>query len=145
QKECAILILAVSGFLCGQLILLGHEPFGRYAAGYNHVDAIKAELTPQTTLYTVGRYEQSLPFYLQRTMTLVAHMDEMEFGLQQEPQLWIPTVEAFAVKWTADRADNKKDIAIINPDMFPGLQQRGLPMRVIAQDPRRVIVTNDVK
>jgi 4-amino-4-deoxy-L-arabinose transferase-like glycosyltransferase len=145
QKEWAILALAVSWFVGGQLILLGHDPLGRYASGYVHVAAIEAELTPQTTLYAVGRYEQSLPFYLKQTMTLVENADEMDFGLQQEPQRWIPTVDAFVVKWTADRANNKKDIAIMRNDIFSALQKRGVPMRIIAQDPRRVIVTNEVK
>ena len=145
QKEAALVILAVSGFLCTLFIQLGHEPFGRYASGYDHVAAIKAELTPQTTFYTVGRYEQSLPFYLQRTMTMVAHMDELEFGLQQEPQLWIPNLDDFVAKWTADHASNKKDMAIVSNIIYTDLQKRGVPMRVIGQDPRRVIVTNDVK
>jgi 4-amino-4-deoxy-L-arabinose transferase-like glycosyltransferase len=145
QKEWAIVALAVSGFIGGQLLLLGHDPLGRYASGYIHIAAIEAELTPQTTLYAVGRYEQSLPFYLKRTMTLVENADEMEFGLQHEPQLWIPTVDAFVAKWTADRADHKKDIAIMRNDIFSALQKRNVPMRVIAQDQRRVIVTNEDK
>jgi 4-amino-4-deoxy-L-arabinose transferase-like glycosyltransferase len=145
QKEWAIVALAVSSFLFGQLITIGHDSLGRYSAGYNHVAAIKAEMTPQTTFYLVGRYEQSLPFYLQRTMTLVAHKDEMEFGIDQEPHLWMPTVDAFIQKWNADRAGGKKDIAIMHVDLYPKLQAQGVPMRLIAQDPRRVIVTNDVK
>lgn len=145
QKEWAIVILAISGFLCGQFLLLGHEPFGRYAAGVNHVAAIKSEMTPQTTLYSVGRYEQVLPFYLQRTLTLVNFEDEMGFGLQQEPQLWIPSIDAFIVKWTADHDNGQKDIAILRNDVFVSMQKRGVPMRVIGQDPRRIIVTNGVK
>jgi 4-amino-4-deoxy-L-arabinose transferase-like glycosyltransferase len=144
QKEWAIVVLSISGFIFTMLILLGHDPFGRYASGYNDVAAIKAELTPQTTIYSVGRYEQSLPFYLQRTVTLVAHMDEMEFGLKQEPQLWIPSIDTFIQKWTADHNNHKKDIAILHTDIYPVLQKQGVPMHVIAQDPRRVIVTNDV-
>jgi 4-amino-4-deoxy-L-arabinose transferase-like glycosyltransferase len=145
QKQWAIVILAISGFCFEQLILLGHDTLGRYASGYVHVPAIKAELTPQTTLFAVGRYEQSLPFYLQRTMTLVENADEMAFGLQQEPQLWIPTVDGFVARWTADHDSNKKDIAIMRNDIYSSLQKRGVPMRIIAKDPRRVIVANDAK
>jgi hypothetical protein len=90
----------------------------------------------------VGKYEQALPFYLRRTMTMVQHMDELEFGIGQQPQLWIPTIDAFVVKWTADHAAGKKDIAIIRPENYRELEQRGVPMRVIGQDPRRVVVTN---
>jgi hypothetical protein len=33
-------------------------------------------------------------------------------------------------------------MAIIEPDLYPRLQQLGLPMRVIGRDPRRIIVSN---
>lgn len=142
QKEWAIVALAASGFVGGQLLMYGHDPQGRYSAGIDLVPAINAEMTPQTTLYVVGKYEQALPFYLRRTMTMVQHMDELEFGLGQEPQLWIPTIDAFVTKWTANHAAGKKDIAIIRPENYRELEQRGVPMRIIGQDPRRVVVTN---
>ncbi|WP_211474047.1 glycosyltransferase family 39 protein [Collimonas humicola] len=142
QKEWAIVALAAAGFIGGQLLMYGHDPQGRYSAGIDLVPAINAEMTPQTTLYVVDKYEQSLPFYLRRTMTMVKHMDELEFGLGQEPQLWIPTIEAFVVKWNADAAGGKKDIAIIRPEKYKEMAEQGVPMRVIGQDPRRVVVTN---
>jgi 4-amino-4-deoxy-L-arabinose transferase-like glycosyltransferase len=144
HKDWAIIALAATGFLSGQAMMLGHEPLGRYSAGLLHVPAIEAELTPQTPIYAVGRYEQALPFYLRRTMILVANADEMAFGLEQEPQLWVPQREAFIAKWTADHAAGKKALAILRPDIFSELQTISVPMRVIAQDPRRIIVTNDV-
>jgi 4-amino-4-deoxy-L-arabinose transferase-like glycosyltransferase len=142
NKDGAVILLAVVGFLAGQIVIVGHNPQGRYSAGVDHLPAIRAELTPDTQMYLVGRYEQALPFYLQRTMTLVAHTDEMEFGLQQEPQLWIPTIEAFAERWKADDATGKKEMAIVSPELYPQLQQLNLKMRVIGSDPRRVIVSN---
>ena len=142
NKDGAVVMLAVAGFLAGQIVIVGHDPQGRYSAGVDHLPAIRAALTPDTRMYLVGRYEQALPFYLQRTMTLVAHTDEMEFGLQQEPQLWIPTVEAFAERWKADDAAGKKEMAIVAPEMYPQLQQLGLKMHVIGKDPRRIIVDN---
>jgi hypothetical protein len=142
NKDGAIILLAAAGFLAGQIVIVGHDPQGRYSAGVDHLPAIQASLTPDTHLYLVGRYEQALPFYLRRTMTLVAHTDEMEFGLQQEPQLWIPTVEAFAQRWKADDAAGKKEMAFVHPELFPRLQELGLKMRVIGRDPRRVIVDN---
>lgn len=144
-RDWSLVVLAATGFVSGQLLMLGHEPLGRYKAGLDHVPAIAAELTPQTPIYAVRVYEQSLPFYLRRTMTLVEHADEMEFGIGQEPQLWIPTRAAFIAKWNAMHARGKKAIAIINPDFFNDLQKQGMAMRVIAQDPRRIIVTDDIK
>ncbi|MDP5007920.1 MAG: glycosyltransferase family 39 protein, partial [Glaciimonas sp.] len=63
QKEWAIVALAVSGFIGGQVLIYGHDAQGRYSAGIDMVPAIKAELTPDTQMFVVGKYEQSLPFY----------------------------------------------------------------------------------
>jgi len=143
NKDLAMVCLAAGAFISGQLLMLGHDPQGRYSAGIDYVPALQAELTPETPMYLVGRYEQALPFYLQRTMTLVRHADEMEFGLKQEPQLWLPTVDAFVAQWVADHTAGKKDIAIMDPAIYADLKQRGIPMRLIGQDPRRVIVANN--
>jgi len=145
QNEWSIVALGASGFLCMQVLMLGHEPLGTYAAGTIHLPALQAELNEQTPLYAVGQYEQVLPFYLRRTVTLVQHADEMAFGLAQQPELWLPTVDAFVAKWTADRAAGRKSVAIINPAIYDSLLKQGVPMRVIAQDPRRVIVANAPK
>ncbi len=144
RTQWALVTLAATGFLSAQSLMLGHEPLGRYAAGVDLVPAIEAELTPQTPIYAVGRYNQTLPFYLRRTMILVEQADEMAFGLQQEPQLWIPTRDAFVAQWNADHASGKKALAILHPDIYADLQQRGVPMRVVTSDPRRVVVTDDV-
>jgi len=143
QKDLAMVFLAAGTFIAGQVLMLGHDPQGRYSAGVDYVPVLQAELTPETPMYLVGRYEQALPFYLQRTMTLVRHADEMEFGLKQEPQLWLPTIDAFVAQWAADHAAGKKDIAIMDPSVYADLKLRGIPMRLIGQDPRRVIVANN--
>src|SRR3569832_1150654 len=132
QREWAILVLAATGFVGGQLAMLGHEPLGRYAAGALHVQALEAELTPQTPLYAVGRYVLVLFFYLQRTLTLVEHADELEFGLEQEPQLWIPKRADFIKKWSAASAAGKKSDAILNPDVFAVFLLFGVSLRFFA-------------
>jgi len=137
----SVIALAVSGFIGGQLLMLGYEPHGRYRAGLALVAAIAPELAPGTPLYSVGLYEQTLPFYLRRTMTLVQHPDELEFGLSQEPQLWLPKLDTFIEKWQ----HAPKAIAVTRPAIYEQLKQRGVPMRVIAQDPQRVVITNDLK
>ena len=134
----ATLALSVAGFAAVQLLLLGAEPHGRTRSGIALVPAIAAELTPATPLYAVGLYDQTLPFYLRRTMTLVAHADELEFGLQQQPELWLPTREAFVARWRA----GPKAVAITRPEIYAEMQAQGVPMRLLARDERRVAVTN---
>ena len=135
----ATMALAAGGFFGTAAIMLGTEPYGQYRAGYLMVPAITAELTPQTTLYTIGTYEQSLPFYLRRTMINVGETnDELDFGLKQEPELGVKDIDAFIPRWSVPQ----KAVAIMRPKDYAELQQRGVKMRVIVQDPRRVVVTN---
>ena len=134
----ATIALAIAGFATVQLLMLGAEPHGRTRSGIGLVPAIAAELTPAMPLYAVGLYDQTLPFYLRRTMTLVAHADELEFGLQQEPALWLPTMDLFIERWRA----GPKAVAVTRPEIFQQLLAQGVPMRVIAQDARRVAISN---
>ena len=142
KKDTALISLAVSGFLAGQILMLGYEPWGQYRAGLQYVKAIQAELTPDTPLYSVGQYEQCLPFYLQRTMTLVEFPDELSFGLEQQPELWIAKREDFVKKWRADTEKGIASIAIIRASIYEDFLKDALPMRVIGQDTKRVIVSN---
>ena len=141
----AVVAVSIAGYCVIQALMLGHDPLGRYAAGIDHVRAVEAELTPTTVIYAVDRYEQALPFYLRRTMTMVSHKDELEFGLQQQPELWLPTIDAFLDEWLAGHAAGRNAIALMPPATFDELTRRGVPMRVLGRDPRRVIVSNQFK
>ncbi|MES2072390.1 MAG: glycosyltransferase family 39 protein [Pseudomonadota bacterium] len=145
RRDWAVISLAVAGFMAGQTLMLGYEPWGYYRAGLLHLKAIQAELKPDTPLYSVGQYEQCLPFYLGRTLTLVEFPDELAFGLEQEPNLWIPKRSDFIQKWRADSASGKFAIAILRVDIYEDMLKQAVPMRVIGQDPRRVIVANQTK
>jgi 4-amino-4-deoxy-L-arabinose transferase-like glycosyltransferase len=142
QRDLAVIALAVAGFGTTHLMLAGFEPIGQARAGVRMVPAIQAALTPQSTIYSVGIYEQSLTFYLQRPVVLVDYLDEFSFGLEQQPQLAIPTVDAFLVQWRAHAAAGIKDIAIIRADLAAKLQQDGVPVRIIAADARRTVIAN---
>lgn len=142
HKDSALIVMAVSGFIAGQILMLGYEPWGQYRAGLQHVKAIQAELTPDTPLYSVGQYEQCLPFYLGRTLTLVEFPDELAFGLEQQPELWIPKREDFVKKWREDSVNGKASIAIINGAIYKDFLKQNVPMRIIGQDTKRVIVSN---
>lgn len=143
HKDLAIITLAVTTFISSQLLMFGYEPKGQYAAGIHYIQTLKTELKHNTTIYFVGCYEQALPFYLNRTITMVQDSNELTFGLKQEPHLWLPTIEKFITQWMNDRTIGKKDIAIIDPIIYANLYQRALPMRILNQDTRRIVVTND--
>lgn len=144
-RTWALTVLAAAGFLAGQALMLGHESLGRDKAGVAYLAAIRSEITPQMPLYAVGQYEYALPFYLGRTLTMVHRAeDAMLLDLERRPHLWIARLDTFVATWEAQRARGIKAIAFVRPDIYADLQRRGVPMRVIGQDARRVIVTNDV-
>jgi 4-amino-4-deoxy-L-arabinose transferase-like glycosyltransferase len=145
QRDLAVLALAVAGFAMTELVFAGLDPVGQVRAGVDLLPAIRAELKPDTRIFAVATYEQSLTFYLGRSVTLVDYRDEFDFGLDQQPALAIPTVPAFVAQWTQDAAAGVRDVAIIRADIYNDLKQKGVPMRVVAADSRRTVIANDSK
>jgi 4-amino-4-deoxy-L-arabinose transferase-like glycosyltransferase len=87
-------------------------------------------------LYSVGTYDQSLTFYLQRTVTLVGYRGELDYGLRKTPDAEIGDVAEFLRRWSAQR----RAFAVMEKSMFDDLNARGVPMRLIAQNVTRVLV-----
>ncbi|MBI5917933.1 MAG: glycosyltransferase family 39 protein [Nitrosomonadales bacterium] len=137
RKPLAMVVLAIGTLLATQIVICGHNTVARERSSVHIADAIRAEVKPDVPFYSVLMYEQTLPFYLKRTFTLVQYQDEMAFGILQEPQRWIPTIEQFAPIWR----DKGEALAIMPAYLYPQLQQRGLPMRVIFEDYQFVVVS----
>lgn len=140
NKDVAIFAMAIGAYLGGQVVFIGHDQWGKYSAGVYHLPAIQAELKADTPIFAVGRYEQSLPFYLRRTTILVEHPDEMEFGVGIQPELWIPKRADFILKWRAMHAKGEKAVAFLNPTVYKTMQDEAVPMKLIGEDPKRIIV-----
>ena len=85
--------------------------------------------------YSVGTYDQSLTFYLRRTVTLVAYRGELDYGLKRTPDAAIAEVEEFIPRWTSQPSG----FAVMEKSMFDDLESRGVPMRLIGQDYNRVL------
>ncbi|WP_295995379.1 glycosyltransferase family 39 protein [Rugamonas sp.] len=142
RRDATVLTLACAGFIATQLILAGNEPYGKMRSGRALAHAMRAELGPDTKLYSVATYDQALTFYARHTAILVDYTDEFRFGLEQQPELALPTIDAFVAQWRADAQHGVKDLAIIEADNYRKLQAQGVPMRVVTEDPRRMVVAN---
>jgi 4-amino-4-deoxy-L-arabinose transferase-like glycosyltransferase len=134
----SVVAYALAMFLCITVALRAHEAMGRPSSGVDLVPAIDAVLTPDMPLYSVRVLDHTLPFYLRRTTIMVEHPDELQFGVNQEPQKWIPTVDGFIARWQ----DGPRAVAIMAPETYTALAARGVPMHRIAGDRRRVAVAN---
>jgi 4-amino-4-deoxy-L-arabinose transferase-like glycosyltransferase len=136
RKTFAVLALAVASFLAGLGAVVGHESLSRSNSAYHIAMQVKPLIRADVPFYGVHMYDQTLTFYLQRTITLVHYRDEFSFGEDHEPSLWIPTEDEFRLRWSADR----DAFAIMEADTYRDLLQTGLPITEVARDTRRVIV-----
>jgi 4-amino-4-deoxy-L-arabinose transferase-like glycosyltransferase len=132
-----VVALGLSTLIAGQLALLGHDSLSPASSAAHLTRQIQPYLKPGAPFYSVGMYEQTLPYYIKRTVILVNYQDEMAFGIAQEPGKWLPTYAAFEAAWRK----TPYALAIMDPDTFNEFQTKGLPMREIARDTRRVVVT----
>jgi hypothetical protein len=87
-------------------------------------------------LYSVATYDQSLTFYLRRTVTLVAYRGELDYGLRKEPAAEITEVAEFLRRWSSPT----RAYAVMEKSMFDSLKSRDVPMRVVARTANRVLV-----
>lgn len=129
----AVNIAMLVGFSVG---IQQFQILGRTASARDVVAAIRPWLHPGQPFYSVGTYEQTLPFYLDRTVTVVAYQGELHFGIEQDPARWVPTYADFARRWEADR----RPLALLPPSVLPSLQALHLPMTVIYRSSRFVVI-----
>jgi Aminoarabinose transferase C-terminal domain/Dolichyl-phosphate-mannose-protein mannosyltransferase len=134
--EKAVLATAFGTLLGLSVLLYGAEALSSTRSGYTLSQHIAPLLRPSTRLFSVSGYDQTLPFYLQRRMTLVNYRGELDFGLSQEPELAIDTIEAFVRIWR-----NESDaIAVMPPALYNELLNQGLPMQLITRQAKLVAI-----
>ena len=138
QQTHSIVVYALAMFCGTTVALVGHETLGRSISGVDLVPPMRAVLTPEMPIYGVKLLDHTLPFYLGRTLVMVAEPDELEYGTQQEPQKWLPSLAAFRERWLA----GPRALAVMSPDTYAELQGQALPMSIVAQDARRVVAAN---
>ena len=136
KKPAAVLVIAMASLLAAQIGVSGYNTVARERSAKHIAEAIRSEVKPDIPFYSVLTYEQTLPFYLKRTFTLVQYQDEMGFGIKQEPWRWVPTLADFAHVWAAQ----PEALAIMPVQVYPVLQQMGLHMKIIFQDTQHMVV-----
>jgi hypothetical protein len=131
--------LGAAWLLLGTIAGSGHDVFGTQSSGVRLVPAVKAamaKLPPDTPFYSIAKLDHTMPFYLGHTMIMVGEADELTFGVQTEPQKWVPSVDEWVRLWDSERYA----FALMPPARYDELMARHVPMQVIARDERRVIV-----
>jgi 4-amino-4-deoxy-L-arabinose transferase-like glycosyltransferase len=146
-KTLGIVALSLGTVAGMQIGFTGYDAFRATRSAYDLVRAAEVAeahrgggpLDPRIPVYQVRTYDQTLPFYLGRTTTLVAYRDEMALGLDIEPDLGFATEASWIPIWNA----LPQGYALIRLDDYAALVARFVPMRVVARDPRRVFVARN--
>jgi 4-amino-4-deoxy-L-arabinose transferase-like glycosyltransferase len=137
MRAPAVLALSFGGLTLSQLALSGHETLGPSLSAYHIVHKIRDQLKPDTPFYVVETFDHTLLFYLGRNVTMVSNMDELADPIGRAPRDFLPDAAAFARAWEGDR----EAFAMFNLNDLPEfLKAHPVAMRVVATDPRRVIV-----
>jgi 4-amino-4-deoxy-L-arabinose transferase-like glycosyltransferase len=131
----SVLRLSLGGLLFGAIVMAGYQVYSPMVSAKNAAAAMAPYVKADTEVFSVAHYDQGLPFYLKRPVTLVAYVDEFDLGEKAEPQKWIPRIEDFAPRWNAAASA----VALTSPETYEQLQKSALPMTLIYADPRRVI------
>jgi hypothetical protein len=126
---------AASAILGWQCLMSAYTELPERSA-YKLVMTIKPAIGPQTELFTIGQYRETLSPYLRRTLTPVEFEGELEFGISEEPFMAL-TAEAFLARWNA--SDNA--VVFIAPGIYDAWQKRGLQGKVIGGDNQTLVVS----
>jgi 4-amino-4-deoxy-L-arabinose transferase-like glycosyltransferase len=136
QRLASVFALAAGGLACTQLTLLGHGTFAPIYSAYDVVARARPALPPRARFYAVNQYDHTLPFYLGRTVTIVAQPEELGVPVTWEPEKYIPDLGAFAAAWGAEGTA----CGAFAPAEFEAIRAAyGLAARVVATGPRYLI------
>ena len=144
SRFAAITALSLSTLIATQLIVAGLDSFRTTRSSYDILGQAAAQLADPSMLssheipfFQVRMYDQTAPFYLKRTMTLVDFKDELSLGIDAQPELAINDSGDWTRRWTG----LVRGFALLSPADFEQFQKAGVPMRELARDTRRVIVS----
>ena len=135
----SILIFSSTMILVALTAGTGHESVGRLLSGFDLAQKAKPLIQKIDPLYGVRILDHTVPFYLEHPLIMVEFKDELAFGISQEPEKWIPTLEEWMALWIAN--PNKREFALMTPHVYQELLQKKLPMEVVAEDPLRIIIS----
>ena len=144
RRVDALIVAATLAAAAGSTLVAGYGALSASTSSQQLVvDFLAAEpkYRSDDPFFSVGMYEQTLPAYLKRTVTLVDYLDEMGLGAAMEPDKVRFNFADFAAEW--ERLD--RAYAITDFDQLPRMDFAGLDYRVVAADLRRVIIARHEK
>jgi len=138
-RTVGIVVVTLATLFATQIAFVGDDAFRTTRSAADIVTALEhsaQHYDPSAPFFQVEMYDQTLPFYLKRTTTLVDYRDELALGLDAEPERGIVKLADWEARWRS----LPQAYALMTPDTFDKVARMGVPQRVVARDPRRVLV-----
>jgi 4-amino-4-deoxy-L-arabinose transferase-like glycosyltransferase len=141
-QEASLAVLGLGSLLAVQLALSGTHVFDERYSSERLMETMaggKLRFPREPPFYSVASFDQSVPFYLGRPVTLVGYKDELAPGIAAEPGKYVGSVEEFLGRWQG----HPEAFAIMTTLLYEKLRREGLPGRIVARDARRVIIARE--
>ncbi len=137
RVTAALLSVAMGHLLAATVLMQSHQAYGQLKSASPFAATVLRSVGEDAPVFAVKSYDQTLPYYLRKNVVLVDYVDEFAFGQSKEPGKAIATLEEFMVRWRS----LPRAAAYMNHHTWRELTQAGLPMRVVFEDQRRLVVT----
>jgi 4-amino-4-deoxy-L-arabinose transferase-like glycosyltransferase len=135
QLMDGLLRTAIAFYVLVQIVGLGHDTHGRSISGADLAVAARPYINNDTPVYSIRMLDHTFPFYIQHPTIMVDMQDELEFGINQEPDTWAPKVSDFAVRWQKDSAP----VVVVPLQYLDEIAALKLPMAEVGRDTRRAV------
>jgi len=142
RRVPALASLVLGGMLGCQLTAITAHRIDAYFSAEGLIETISGgeALRPfraDVPFYMVNMFDHTVPYYLGRTVILVKERGEVAWGIERAPANFIPEISAFLYRWNEER----DAYAIMPLATFAEFTVGGVPMREVARDGRRIVVT----
>ena len=127
--------LGVGWCLAGLLLIRAAALLAPIYSGIDLANALPPG-SGDAPLYSVRTYDQTLPFYLRRTVILVGYRRELDYGLRHAPGGEIADIDEFLRLWQSQT----RAFAVMDKRTFNNFKERGVPMRNVGENVAHVMV-----
>ncbi|MCP3867244.1 MAG: phospholipid carrier-dependent glycosyltransferase [Gammaproteobacteria bacterium] len=136
KPSLATTAVSLSALLAFQMLIWGYQALGESRSSRVLVDGIRPFTDAGASVYSVGTFPRSLPFYLKQPVNLALTRSELALGIEQEPDKWIPDWKTFRTRWT----EEEQAVAVFKRGDFASYDTTGLSMRIVYEDSRQLAV-----
>jgi hypothetical protein len=138
RLQGALAILCAGWFVAGAGVLAAANLVEAFFSAKPIAVALAKQAPVGSPVYSVASYQQSLPYYLKAPVVLVDYRDEFAPGLALAPSAGIATLEEFSRRWE----QLSDGFAVMPRFIYARLSAQGMPMRVIGEFPRELVLVS---